>query len=77
MLKYRPVTAFMKIHANFKNIFLIRFLWFKCIFAIKFKIRILDLMLLQKTVFHLTGYTTVVFVAFSGHTHIHFSPVSL
>ena len=36
-----------------------RVLWLKYIFRIKFKIPILDLMLLPKTVFHLKGYTTV------------------
>ena len=60
MLKCHPITAFMKTHANFKKIFLIRDFWFKYIFPIKFKICILDLMLLPKTVFHLRGNTTVV-----------------
>ena len=41
MLKFHPITAFMKMHANFKKMFLIRV-------PIKFKIRILDLMLLSK-----------------------------
>ena len=40
------MTAFMKTYTNFKNIFLIRVFWLKCIFRIKFKIPILDLMLL-------------------------------
>ena len=48
MLKCHPITAFMKTYANFKQIFLITFFWFKYIFTIKFKIRILDLMLLPK-----------------------------
>ena len=49
MLKCQPITAFMKTHANFKKIFFIRvFFLFKYIFPIKFKIRILDLMLLPK-----------------------------
>ena len=39
----------MNTHANFKKIFLIRVFWFKYIFTIKLKIRILDLMLLPKT----------------------------
>ena len=34
MLKCHPITAFMKIHANFKTIFLNRIIWFK--FPIKF-----------------------------------------
>ena len=38
----------MKMHASFQNIFLIRVFWFKYIFPIKYKIRILDLMLLPK-----------------------------
>ena len=48
MLKCHPITAFMKMHAKLKKIFWIRVLWFKYIFPIKFKIRILDLMLLLK-----------------------------
>ena len=48
MLKCHPITTFMKTHANIKKIFLIRVFWFKCIFPIKSKIRILDLMLLPK-----------------------------
>ena len=48
MLKCHPITAFMKTHANFKKIFLIRVFWFKYIFPIKLKIRTLDLMLLLK-----------------------------
>ena len=48
MLKCHPITAFMKTHANFKKNFLIRVFWFKYIFTITFKIRILDLMLLPK-----------------------------
>ena len=43
-----------------QKIFLIRAFWLNYIFQIKFKIPILDLMLLPKTVFHLKGYTTVV-----------------
>ena len=48
MLKFHPYTAFMKMHANFQKIFLIRIFWFKYIFPIKYKIRILDLVLLPK-----------------------------
>ena len=48
MLKFHPITAFMKMHANFQKIFLIRVFWFKYIFPIKYKIHILDLMLLPK-----------------------------
>ena len=48
MLKFHPITAFMKMHANFKKKFLIRVFWFKYIFPIKYRIRILDLMLLPK-----------------------------
>ena len=61
MFKFHLITAFMKMHANFQKIFLIRVLWFKYIFSIEYKIRSLDLMLLPKTVFHLKGFTTVVF----------------
>ena len=50
----------MKTYTNFKKIFLVRvFFLLKYIFRIKFKIPILDLMLLPKTVFHLNGYTPV------------------
>ena len=38
----------MKKHANFQKYFLISVFWFKCIFPIKNKIHILDLMLLPK-----------------------------
>ena len=55
MLKLNPITAFMKMHANFQKIILIRVFSFKYIFPIKYKIPILDLM----TVFHLKGYNTV------------------
>ena len=48
MLKFHPITAFMKTYTNFKNIFLVWAFWFKYIFQIKFKITILDLMLLPK-----------------------------
>ena len=48
MLKIHPITAFMKMHADFQKIFLIRVFWFKYIFPIKYKIHILDLMLLPK-----------------------------
>ena len=50
----------MKMYTNFKKIFLVRVFWLKHIFRIKFKIAILDLMLLPKTVFHLKGYTPIV-----------------
>ena len=48
MLKFHPITAFMKMHANFQKIFLVRAFCFNFIFQIKYKIRILDLMLLPK-----------------------------
>ena len=48
MLKFHIITAFMKMHANFQKIFLIKVFWFKYIFPTKYKIRILDLMLLPK-----------------------------
>ena len=38
----------MKTYTNFKKIFLVRVFWLKYIFQIKFKIPILDLMLLPK-----------------------------
>ena len=47
MLKFHPIPAFMKTYTNFKKIFLIRVFWLKYIFRIKFKIRILDLILLR------------------------------
>ena len=61
MLKFHPIPAFMKAYTNFKNIFLVRVFWLKYIFRIKLKIPILDLMLLPKTVFHLKGYTPVMY----------------
>ena len=49
MLKFHPITVFMKTYTNFKKkIFLIRVSWFKFIFLITFKVPILDLMLLPK-----------------------------
>ena len=60
MLKFHPIPAFMKTYTNFKKIFLVRVYWLKYIIRIKFKIPILDLMSLPKTVFHLKGYTLVV-----------------
>ena len=42
MLKFHPIPAFMKTYTNF------RVFWLKYTFRIKFKIPILDLMLLQK-----------------------------
>ena len=48
MLKFHPIPAFMKRYTNFKNIFLVRGFGLKYIFRIKFKIPILDLMLLHK-----------------------------
>ena len=61
MLKFHPITAFMKTYTNFKTKFLIRVFWLKYIFRIKFKISILDFMLLPKTVFHLKGYRPVAY----------------
>ena len=48
MLKFHPIPAFMKTYTNFKKIFLVSVFWLKYIFLIKFKIPILDLMLLPK-----------------------------
>ena len=48
MSKFNPIPAFMKTYTNFKKIFLVSVFWLKYIFQIKFKIPILDLMLLQK-----------------------------
>ena len=48
MLKCHHITAFMKMQANFKKKISIGFFWFNYIFPIKFKIRVLDLMLLPK-----------------------------
>ena len=53
----------MKTYTNFKKIFLVRVFSFKYIFRIEFKFPILDLKLLPKTVFHLTGYATVSLLA--------------
>ena len=60
MLKFHPIPAFMKTYTIFKKIFLARVFCLKFIFRIKFKIPILDLMLLQKKLFHLKGYTPVI-----------------
>ena len=48
MLKFHPITASMKTYTNFKKIFSVRVFWLKYIFRIKFKIHILDLMLLSR-----------------------------
>ena len=50
MLKFHPITAFMKTYTNFKQLFLVGVFWFKYMDPIKFKIPILDLMLLPKSV---------------------------
>ena len=42
ILKFHPITAFMKTYWNFKKIFLIRVCWLKCISPIIYKIDILD-----------------------------------
>ena len=54
----------MKTYTNFKKIFWVRVFCLKYIFRIKFKILILDLMLLPKTVFNLKGYTP------AGQVHV-------
>ena len=46
MSKLNPIPAFMKTYTNFKKIFLVRVFWLNNIFRVKFKILILDLMLL-------------------------------
>ena len=61
MLKSHLITVFVKIYANFKKIFLIWGFWLY-IFPIQFQILTLDKMLLPKTVSHLKGYTTLVFL---------------
>ena len=48
MLKFHPITAFMKMHANFQNYFWLGFFSLKYLFPIRYKIRILDLTLLLK-----------------------------
>ena len=55
MLKFHPIPAFMKTYTNFKKIFLVRVFWLKYIFPIKFKIPILDLMLLPKNMVQFEG----------------------
>ena len=58
----------MKTYTNFQKIFLVRVFWLKYIFLIKFKISILDLMLLPKNkVFHLKGSTPVSFEKLFTH----------
>ena len=41
MLKCHPITAFIKKACKLQKMFLIRVFWFKYLFPIKFKIRIL------------------------------------
>ena len=48
MLKFHPIPALMKTYSNFKKLFLVRFFWIKYIFRIKYRIPILDLVLLPK-----------------------------
>ena len=49
MLKFHPIPAFMKTYTNFKKYFWLGFFFLlKYIFRTKFKIPILDLMLLSK-----------------------------
>ena len=49
MIKFHPITAFMKTYIyKLQKIVLVRVFWLKYIFQIKFKIPILDLMLLPK-----------------------------
>ena len=48
MLKFHSIPAFMKTYTNFKKIFLVRVFWLNIFFEFKFKIPILDLMLLPK-----------------------------
>ena len=55
MLKFHPITAFMKMYTNFKKMLLVRVFWLKYIFRIKFKISTLDLMLLPKNSFPFEG----------------------
>ena len=61
-IKKVKVPSYHSIYENacklYKNIF-DRVFWFKYIFPIKYKIRILDLMLLPKNSVHLKGYTTI------------------
>ena len=62
MLKFHPIPAFMKTYTNFKKIFLqilVRVFWLKYIIRIKFKIIILDLMLLPKNSVPFEGIATV------------------
>ena len=60
MLKLHPIPAFMKTYTNFKKIFLVRVFWLKYIFRMKFKIPVLDLMLLPKKSVPFEGYNQVV-----------------
>ena len=60
MLKFHHITAFMKMHANFQKIFLIRVFWFEYMFPIKYKIHILNLMLLPKNSVPFEGLLTTV-----------------
>ena len=59
MLKLHPIPAFMKTYTNFKKYFWLGLFWLKYIFRIKFKIPILDLMILQKNSVPFEGYTPV------------------
>ena len=48
MLKFHPITAFMKTYTNFKKYFLLGFFGLNLFFLVTFKVLILDLMLLLK-----------------------------
>ena len=61
-IKNVKIPSYPSIYENvykLQKIFLVRVFWLKYIFGIEFKIPILDLMLLPKTVFHLKGYAPV------------------
>ena len=55
MLKFHPIPASMKTYTDFKKIFLVRIFLIKIYFRIKFKILILDLMLLPNNRVPLEG----------------------
>ena len=77
MLKFHPITAFMKTYTSFKTIFLVKVFWLQYIFQIKFKITILDCMLLPKNrvpfegLYYSTTTTSFKVLTYSTEIYIH------
>ena len=60
MLKFYPITAFMKTYTNFKKYFWSGFFGLDIFFELNFNFPYLIQCYCRKTVFHFKGYTTVV-----------------